>query len=75
MYSYGVSPRRVLRRRAKLHAKIGQLVVGRKRTAGLMAKMGLSPIYQKPLTSAPHPQHPVYLYLLKGLVADRASQV
>jgi len=49
--------------------------VGRKRTARLLARMGLSPIYQKPRTSAPHPQHPVYPYLLKGLAIDRLNQV
>ena len=49
--------------------------VGRKRVKRLMAKMGLSPIYQKPKTSTPHPRHPVYPYLLKGLVIDRPNQV
>ena len=49
--------------------------VGRKRVSRLMAKMGLSPIYQKPRTSTPHPQHPVYPYLLRGLAIDRPNQV
>ena len=34
--------------------------VGRRRVRRLMAKMGLSPIYQRPRTSDPHPQHRVY---------------
>ncbi|BAE52128.1 Transposase and inactivated derivative [Paramagnetospirillum magneticum AMB-1] len=49
--------------------------VGRKRIGRLMEKMGLSPIYQKPKTSEPHPQHRTYRYLLKGLVIDRPNQV
>jgi putative transposase len=57
------------------HLRRQGYTVGRKRTARLMAKMGLSPIYQKPRTSVPHPQHPVYRYLLKGLVIDRPNQV
>jgi len=49
--------------------------VGRKRTARLMSRMGLSPIYQKPKTSEPHPQHPIYKNLLHGLVIDHPNQV
>lgn len=37
------------------HLRRQGYTVGRKRTARLMAKMGLSPIYQKPRTSVPHP--------------------
>ena len=57
------------------HLRRQGYTVGRKRTARLMAKMGLSPIYQKPRTSVPHPQHLVYPYLLKGLLIDRPNQV
>ena len=49
--------------------------VGRKRIGRLMEKTGLSPIYQKPKTSEPHPQHRTYRYLLKGLTIDRPNQV
>lgn len=49
--------------------------VGRKRIGRLMGRMGLAAIYQKPRTSVPHPQHPTYPYLLKGLVIDRPNQV
>ena len=49
--------------------------VGRKRVGRLMAVMGLSPIYQKPRTSDPHPQHPIYPYLLKGMAITRPNQV
>ena len=47
---------------------------GRKRIRRLMLKMGLSPIYQKPRTSDPHPEHKVYPYLLRHLVVDRPDQ-
>ena len=49
--------------------------VGRKRVSRLMAKMGLMPIYQKPRTSEPHPRHPIYKYLLRGLAIERPNQV
>ena len=57
------------------HLRRQGYVVGRKRVSRLMAKMGLSPIYQKPKTSEPHPEHRVYKYLLKGLSIDRPNQV
>ncbi len=40
-----------------------------------MAKMGLTPIYQRPRTSDPHPQHRVYPYLLRKLAIERPNQV
>jgi putative transposase len=46
--------------------------VGRKRVSRLMAKMGLSAIYQKPRTSDPHPTYP---YLLKDLEITRPNHV
>ena len=49
--------------------------VGRRRARRLMAKMGLTPIYQRPRTSDPHPQHRVYPYLLRKLVIDRPNHV
>lgn len=50
-------------------------VVGRHRVRRLMAKMGLETIYKRPRTSRPHPQHPVYPYLLRKMVIDRPNQV
>jgi putative transposase len=50
-------------------------VVGRKRVRRLMAKMGLTPIYQRPRTTVPHPGHRVWPYLLRELVVDRPNQV
>ena len=37
--------------------------------------MGLSPIYQRPRTSDPHPQHRIYPYLLRYMAIERANQV
>jgi putative transposase len=49
--------------------------VGRKRVRRLMQKMGLMAIYQKPNTSAPHPEHKIYPYLLRGIEITRPNQV
>ena len=51
------------------------IVVGRHRVRRLMAKMGLEAIYKRPRTSQPHPQHPVYPYLLRKMQIDRPNQV
>ena len=40
-----------------------------------MAKMGLAPIYQRPRTSDPHPEHRIYPYLLRDLEITRPNQV
>ena len=50
-------------------------VVGRKRVRRLMATMGLAPIYQRPRTTVPNPEHMVFPYLLRDLVIDRPNQV
>ena len=49
--------------------------IGRHRVRRLMRLMGLEAIYQAPRTSAPHPEHRVYPYLLKGMTIDRPNQV
>ena len=49
--------------------------VGRRRTRRLMAKVGLMPIYQRPRTSDPHPQHRIYPYLLRKLAIERPNHV
>ncbi|WP_370671626.1 IS3 family transposase [Nitratireductor aquibiodomus] len=49
--------------------------VGRKRVRRLMRKIGLSPIYQAPRTSEPHPRHRIYPYLLRHLAIERPDQV
>jgi putative transposase len=49
--------------------------VGRKRIRRLMARMGLTPIYQRPRTTVPNPGHRIFPYLLRDLVIDRPNQV
>ena len=49
--------------------------VGRKRVRRLMAVMGLVPIYQRPRTTVPNPEHRVWPYLLRGVAIDRPNQV
>jgi putative transposase len=41
----------------------------------LMAKMGLVPIYRRPRTTIAHPDHHVYLHLLRDMVIERPNQV
>jgi putative transposase len=41
----------------------------------LMDKMGIAALYRKRNTSAPHPAHRVYPYLLKNLTINRPNQV
>jgi putative transposase len=47
----------------------------RGRIVRLMQQMGIQAIYRKSNTSAPHPAHPVYPYLLRDVVIDRPNQV
>lgn len=49
--------------------------IGRQHVATLMRTMGIGAINRKRNTSKPHPEHPVYPYLLKGLAIDRPNQV
>lgn len=50
-------------------------MVSRKRVRRLMRRMGLAVIYQKPSTSAKHPGHNIYPYLLRNLEITRPNQV
>lgn len=49
--------------------------VGRKHVATLMRRMGIEALYRKPNTSRRHPEHTIYLYLLRSLKIDRPNQV
>ena len=49
-------------RRMVRHLRRQGVDIGRRRVRRLMTKMGLSPIYQRPHTSDPHPQHRIYLH-------------
>ena len=57
------------------HLRREGYVVGRKRIRRLMAKMGLAPIYQRPRTTVPNPEHRIFPYLLREMVIDRPNQV
>jgi len=49
--------------------------VNRKRMKRLMRLMGLESVAPKPDTSEPHPEHPVFPYLLRNLAICRPDQV
>jgi len=49
--------------------------LGRRHVATLMRRMGIEAIYRRRNTSRPHPEHPVYPYLLRGLAIERPNQV
>ncbi len=49
--------------------------VGRRRIRRLMRRMGLWAVGPRRNTSRPHPAHPVYPYLLRGLKIERANHV
>ena len=57
------------------HLRREGYVAGRKRIRRLMAKMGLAPIYQRPRTTVPNPEHRVFPYLLRDVAIDRPDQV
>ena len=62
-------------RRMALHLRREGVRIGRRRAARLMRLMGLEAIYRAPRTSAPHPEHRVYPYLLRGLAIERPDHV
>jgi putative transposase len=47
--------------------------VGRGHVSTLMKKMGIRALYQKPRLSAPHPDHKIYPYLLRGVEISRSN--
>lgn len=49
--------------------------VNRKRVQRLMRVMGLEALAPGPHTSKPHPAHPIYPYLLRGMAIVRPGQV
>jgi len=58
---------RLLKREGKL--------VGRKRVATLMQRLGIHALYRKPNTSQRHPTHKIYPYLLRHLEINRSNHV
>jgi putative transposase len=57
------------------HLRREGIAVGRHRVRRLMRRMGLEAIYRAPKTSMPHPEHRIYPYLLRNVVATRPDQV
>ena len=51
------------------------VVAGRHRVRRLMRLMGMEAVYRRPRTSAAHPGHRVFPYLLRGLAIDEPDQV
>jgi len=51
------------------------LPIGRRHTGALMRLMGLEAVFPKRNLSRPHPDHPVYPYLLRGVEITRTNQV
>jgi putative transposase len=51
------------------------VVVGRKRVATLMRRMGIAALYRHPRTTQPHPGHQVFPYLLRDLAITVPNQV
>ena len=49
--------------------------IGRRHVSTLMTRMGITALYRKPRTSARHPAHPVYPYLLRNVAITRPNHV
>ena len=62
-------------RRMVVYLKAQGQVVNRKRVQRLMGILGLAGMAPGPATSKPHPEHPVYPYLLRGVDVTRPNQV
>ena len=69
--NYPFAGARMLRDMLKLEG----FAVGRKHVRTLMDKMGITAIYRRRNTSAPHPAHKIYPYLLRNLTIERPNQV
>lgn len=63
------------RRMAKHLGEEMGFAINRKRAQRLMQTMGLEAVYPKPNFSQNNQPHPVYPYLLKGLIIDHPNQV
>jgi putative transposase len=50
-------------------------LINKKRVQRLMRTMGLAAIVPKPNLSEPHPTHPIYPYLLRGVAIKHVNQV
>ncbi len=57
------------------HLRLSGCVVGRKRIRRLIAKMGLTTIYQRLKTTIPHPEYRIWPNLLRDLAIARLGHV
>lgn len=62
-------------RKVLLELRASGSAVNRKRVQRLMRVMGLQALVPGPHTSKPHPEHPIYPYLLGGVDVTRPNQV
>lgn len=62
-------------RRIQAQLRRAGLPACRERIQRLMRLMGIEAIYPRRSTSAPHPDHRVYPYLLRNVVIERVNQV
>lgn len=62
-------------RRMRAYLRSLGYAVSRKRVRRLMRQLGLAGMAPGPNTSRTHPRHPVYPYLLRGVVIVRPNQV
>ena len=56
------------------HLRREGYTVGRKRIRRLMTKMSLAPIYQRPRTTVPNPEHRIFPYLLRDLTIEPLAE-
>ena len=55
--------------------KLERVEIGRRHVRTLMGLLGIATLYRKPNTSAAHPAHRIYPYLLRGMDIARPNQV
>ena len=72
---YTAAPFYGVRRMTKYLTEDEGFVVGRDHVRTLLRRMGLTAIWTRPDTSKPHPEHPVYPYLLRDVEITRPNQV
>ena len=61
--------------RSLLELSAGGREVNRKRVQRLMLVMGLQALVPGPHTGKPHPEHPIYPYLLRGVEVTQPNKV
>jgi putative transposase len=71
---YTATPFYGSRRITAVLRRAGQMV-NRKAVQRHMQEMGIAGIAPGPLTSRPHPTHPIYPYLLRHITADRPNHI